>query len=179
MQQDPQEFGKLFMAKVEECCGTRKNFIADLFRGDQQYVTQCCACRARSTRDANFDELEVAIAGQSNVQDCVKSYLQNEYLEGDNQYFCDACGGKRDATRCVVIKKAPKVLSVQLLRYVYDRVTWEKKKLRDGIETNATIEVTEDGREVPYDLVAIVRRRGRASRGSPRLLVVECLITHV
>ena len=43
----------------------------------------------------------------------------------------------------VFIRNAPNVLSVQLLRYVYDRVTWEKRKLRDAIETNATLAVRE------------------------------------
>ena len=58
------------------------------------------------------------------------------------------------------IVKAPPVLQVQLLRYVYDRVTWEKKKLRDAIETTASIKIDEDGTSVDYDLCALVLHRG-------------------
>ena len=166
VQQDPQEFGKLFMAKVEECCGAGStNFIADLFRGRQRYVTTCTVCKNESTRDASFDELEVAIAGRPSVQACVTAHVGVEYLEGDNQYLCEKCGRKVDAERRVVVTQAPPVLSVQLLRYVYDRVTWEKKKLRDAIETNASIDVSEGDALVPYDLAAMVLHRGESAHG--------------
>ena len=71
VQQDPQEFGKLFMAKVEECVGADA-FVADVFRGRQTYETTCSACRNVTARAADFDELEVALRGQSSVGDCVR-----------------------------------------------------------------------------------------------------------
>jgi ubiquitin carboxyl-terminal hydrolase 48 len=165
VQQDPQEFGKLFMAKVEECVGGDA-FVADVFRGRQTYETTCSECHNVTARAADFDELEVALRGQSSVGDCVRCHFNPESLEGDNQYHCERCGKKVDAERRLKIVKAPPVLQVQLLRYVYDRVTWEKKKLRDAIETTASIKIDEDGASVDYDLCALVLHRGESAHGA-------------
>ena len=165
VQQDPQEFGKLFMAKVEECVGDDA-FVADVFRGQQTYETTCSECHNVTERAADFDELEVALRGQSSVGDCVRCHFNPESLEGDNQYHCERCGKKVDAERRLKIVKAPPVLQVQLLRYVYDRVTWEKKKLRDAIETTASIKIDEDGASVDYDLCALVLHRGESAHGA-------------
>ena len=165
VQQDPQEFGKLFMAKVEECVGD-DTFVADVFRGQQTYETTCSECHNVTERAADFDELEVALRGQSSVGDCVRCHFNPESLEGDNQYHCERCGKKVDAERRLKIVKAPPVLQVQLLRYVYDRVTWEKKKLRDAIETTASIKIDEDGTSVDYDLCALVLHRGESAHGA-------------
>ena len=164
VQQDPQEFGKLFMAKVEECVGD-ETFVRDIFRGEQAYETTCSECGNKTERAADFDELEVALRGQCSVGDCVRCHFQPEALEGDNQYHCEVCAGKVDAERRLKILKAPPVLQVQLLRYVYDRVTWEKKKLRDAIETTASIVIDEAGTSVDYDLCALVLHRGESAHG--------------
>ena len=81
VQQDPQEFGKLFMAKVEECVGD-DTFVADVFRGQQTYETTCSECHNVTERAADFDELEVALRGQSSVGDCVRcrSVLKSHVL---------------------------------------------------------------------------------------------------
>ena len=77
VQQDPQEFGKLFMAKVEECVGD-DTFVADVFRGQQTYETTCSECHNVTERAADFDELEVALRGQSSVGDCVRCRSAHE-----------------------------------------------------------------------------------------------------
>ena len=76
VQQDPQEFGKLFMAKVEECVGD-DTFVADVFRGQQTYETTCSECHNVTERAADFDELEVALRGQSSVGDCVRCHINH------------------------------------------------------------------------------------------------------
>ena len=153
------------MAKVEECVGD-DTFVADVFRGQQTYETTCSECHNVTERAADFDELEVALRGQSSVGDCVRCHFNPESLEGDNQYHCERCGKKVDAERRLKIVKAPPVLQVQLLLYVYDRVTWEKKKLRDAIETTASIKIDEDGASVDYDLCALVLHRGESAHGA-------------
>ena len=66
VQQDPQEFGKLFMAKVEECVGD-DTFVADVFRGQQTYETTCSECHNVTERTADFDEHE--LHGVGSVRD--------------------------------------------------------------------------------------------------------------
>ena len=46
--------------------------------------------------------------------------LECEHLEGDNQYFCDFCACKVDATRQMVLRRVPPYLCMQLQRFVFD-----------------------------------------------------------
>ena len=62
-------------------------------------MTTCRRCKRESCRTATFDELELAIAGRCSVQACLEAHLQQEVLSGDNQYFCESCDAKADATR--------------------------------------------------------------------------------
>ena len=64
-----------------------------------------------------------------------------EMLTGESQYLCDLCGEKRDATRQIVITRVPKVLWVQLLRYEYNKVTWDKEKLKVAIAVDESLDV--------------------------------------
>ncbi len=55
-------------------------------------------------------------------------------MDGDNQYFCEDCDNKRDARRFIKLTDLPRVLNLQLLRFVYDRNTGTKKKLSNKIK---------------------------------------------
>ena len=60
------------------------------------------------------------LQGKKTLVDCLNDYLSKEVLDGSNQYFCENCGEKRDATRCVKLKKLPPVLNLSLSRYIFD-----------------------------------------------------------
>jgi hypothetical protein len=57
-------------------------------------------------------------------------YLGEERLEGDNQYQCDLCGHRTDATRRMRLHALPPYLCFQLKRFVFDMQTYERKKVR-------------------------------------------------
>jgi len=59
--------------------------------------------------------------------------LTDERLEGDNQYHCQSCGIKRNATRSAAVTSLPPVLHFSLLRFVFDYKTYERKKSRASI----------------------------------------------
>jgi ubiquitin carboxyl-terminal hydrolase 48 len=59
---------------------------------------------------------------------------KEEMMDGDNQYFCEDCDKKRDAKRFIKLTDLPRVLNLQLLRFVYDRNTGTKKKLSNKIK---------------------------------------------
>ncbi len=39
----------------------------------------------------------------------LENYLEKENLEGDNQYFCDMCQSKQDASVYTTLNKLPEV----------------------------------------------------------------------
>ena len=52
--------------------------------------------------------------------DSLGALLSPEILEGDNQYNCEHCNGKRDATRQLIIRQLPPILCLSLQRFVFD-----------------------------------------------------------
>lgn len=46
--------------------------------------------------------------------------LCKEELSGDNQYHCDFCGKKVDATRQLCLRQLPPYLCLSLQRFVFD-----------------------------------------------------------
>ena len=57
--------------------------------------------------------------------------VQSLYAWGNKKkYFCSKCNAKRDAKRRAVITKLPEVLTVQLMRFVYNMQTMMKEKVR-------------------------------------------------
>lgn len=47
------------------------------------------------------------------------SYLEPELLCGDNQYFCERCDAKVDATRQMRLRSLPPYLCLSLQRFVF------------------------------------------------------------
>lgn len=126
VQQDGQEFMKLFLTLLEQRFSAQpslKDIIQGLFRGTSGYETICQTCLQpsdSSKRSDSFYELDIPVRGFKSLQESVSSLLEKESLYGDNQYFCEVCGGKRDATRQLTVRSLPPLLCLSLQRFVFD-----------------------------------------------------------
>lgn len=67
----------------------------------------------------DFYELELNVKGLKSLDESLDEYLTAEELNGDNQYFCESCKTRVDATRSIKLCTLPKVLNFQLKRYVF------------------------------------------------------------
>ncbi|XP_028393956.1 ubiquitin carboxyl-terminal hydrolase 48-like [Dendronephthya gigantea] len=168
-QQDAQEFSKLFMSLLEDTLSqqtnpTVRNIIHHQFGGSYVYITRCSKCGKQSQRNSTFYELDLNIQGNTNLSQCVKEFLKEEDLHGDNQYHCSYCKSKQDATRYIKLKELPPVLNLQLLRFVFDRKTGCKKKLNTSIWFPELLNMKEyvdaDMEGCVYDLAAVLIHRG-------------------
>ena len=72
---------------------------------------------------------------------CLDDFLKEEKLEGDNQYYCNGCESKQDATRCVRLSQLPPVLNLQLNRFIFDMQTGRKKKLNSFVHFPEVLEM--------------------------------------
>jgi ubiquitin carboxyl-terminal hydrolase 48 len=115
------------------------------------------------------------------VQGCLDAYLYPEMLEDDNQFYCTNCAKKCDAVRSVSLSQLPPVLNVLIARYVFDRLTFMKKKLSDRVLLPRTLRIPrrstdptkgdddddeEDSTEdAIYVLCAIQNHRGASAYG--------------
>ncbi|KAK6176967.1 hypothetical protein SNE40_015165 [Patella caerulea] len=136
LQQDAQEFSKLFLSLLEEAMSksSQLNIIQDQFRGQYNYVITCAKCKGESKTGSTFYELDLNIQGHRTLHQAIDNFLQEEVLEGENQYMCKYCLQKQDATRAIKLDTIPPVLNLQLLRFVFDKKTGHKKKLNSFIQ---------------------------------------------
>jgi len=180
-QQDAQEFSKLFVCMLEEKLSHHPDpmvstMVQKQFRGQYEYVTRCCNCQKESSSPSPFYELDLSLGSKTNVTllESLKEFLQEEKLEGLDQYFCSHCGSKQNARRKIRLRHLPPVLNIQLLRFVFDRKTGHKKKLSSSVHFPEVIEMSpyvheatsylqpplETASKLTYDLVAVLIHRG-------------------
>jgi len=139
VQQDAQEFSKLFVSLLEDSLAHQKQvtvrtMIQKQFRGEYAYVTTCQSCLKESVRPSHFYELDLALAGNKTIADCLADFLKVERMTGDEKYFCENCVSKQDATRCCKLTDLPPVLNLQLNRFQFDMQLGRKKKLNSNIQ---------------------------------------------
>ncbi|XP_035696880.1 ubiquitin carboxyl-terminal hydrolase 48-like [Branchiostoma floridae] len=171
LQQDAQEFSKLLMSLLEDSTRYQPNpWVRDImqqFRGQYAYVTRCNRCFQGSSRPSQFYELDLNIQGHTDLSQCVEEFLQEEKLEGDNQYFCSFCQSKQNAARLITLLSLPRVLNLQLLRFVFDRNTGHKKKLNNYVRFPEVLDMSRYLRkpenEVVYELQAVLIHRGHSA----------------
>lgn len=86
------------------------------------FVCRCSQCGKDSEASSNmedFYELELNVKGLKNLDESLDDYLSVEKLHGDNQYFCESCKTRVDATRSIKLRTLPTVLNFQLKRCVF------------------------------------------------------------
>ncbi|KAK3608096.1 hypothetical protein CHS0354_004752 [Potamilus streckersoni] len=167
-QQDAQEFSKLFLSLLEEslernAVSTGTNIVPYQFQGKYAYVTRCSKCNNMSDYVSQFYELDLSIRGHKTLEDAINGFLEEEKLEGDNQYMCTVCQSKQNATRTIQLKLLPPVLNLQLLRFVFEKEAGHKKKLNSFIQFPDVLDMnkfTKDGTSALYDLSAVLIHRG-------------------
>jgi len=166
-QQDPLEFSKLFMSKFDNLQNAlvddsdSRISMAKILQGQEAYSMQCHTCNFDSARVHAFSGLELPIEGLRSVQQALAAYFAQEKMCGENQYYCERCDAKRDATRCTRIEDLPVLLNIQLLRYVYNRHTFEKTKLQQNVEFEDRVVINGQG----YRLVSVLYHKGKSAYG--------------
>ena len=128
-QQDVQELCRVLFEALEESFKGHpdvENFIDELYAGELVDYIKCMDVDYQSERKDKFLDYSVAILpfGASepmkSLTECIEHYLEPEILDGDNQYFAESVGRKVDAIKGLKFDKLPKVMSVQMKRFVFD-----------------------------------------------------------
>ncbi|XP_065655868.1 ubiquitin carboxyl-terminal hydrolase 48 isoform X3 [Hydra vulgaris] len=151
-QQDAQEFSKLFVTLLNNAFSSQDGFLSNIihsqFGGQYKYETKCNVCLNKSVTCSDFYELDLNVKGHSSLHGCLKEFLQEEIMEGENQYFCSICCCKQNALRKIVLEKLPPVLKLNLLRFVFERETGTKKKINTALNFPETIDM---GKYIKFD----------------------------
>ncbi|XVE71413.1 hypothetical protein DITRI_Ditri10aG0148300 [Diplodiscus trichospermus] len=176
VQQDSHEFLTLLFSLLERCLSHSKvskarTIVQDLFRGSVSHVTTCSKCgkdSEASSKMEDFYELELNVKGLKTLEESLNDYLSVEELHGDNQYFCESCNTRVDASRSIKLRTLPDVLNFQLKRYDFLQKTTTKKKITSVFSFPGELDMR--GRlsepsqvELIYDLSAVLIHKGTAA----------------
>ncbi|CAI8599711.1 unnamed protein product [Vicia faba] len=173
VQQDSHEFLTLFLSLLERCLSHSKvpkarTIVQDLFRGSVSHVTTCSQCgrdSEASSKTEDFYELELNVKGLKSLDESLDDYLTVEELHGDNQYFCESCNTRVDATRSIKLCTLPDVLNFQLKRCVFLPKTTTKKKITSAFSFPVQLDMRHRLHELcqfdlVYDLSAVLIHKG-------------------
>ena len=89
--------------------------MSDICMCSHSYIALCCklAHQLQPAMSPVLRCLSVHAVHQADM-------LCTEELSGDNQYHCDFCGKKVDATRQLCLRQLPPYLCLSLKRFVFD-----------------------------------------------------------
>jgi ubiquitin carboxyl-terminal hydrolase 48 len=175
VQQDSHEFLTLLFSLLERCLSCSKlpkarTVVQDLFRGGVSHVTKCSKCgneSEASSKIEDFYELELNVKGLNSLEESLDDYLSVEELRGDNQYYCECCATRVNATRSIKLRSLPAVLNFQLKRCVFLPNTTAKKKVTSAISFPGELDMRDrlfehSQLELIYDLSAVLIHKGSA-----------------
>ncbi|XP_066280467.1 ubiquitin carboxyl-terminal hydrolase 2-like [Branchiostoma lanceolatum] len=93
--------------------------ITDLFVGQLKSVLQCTHCQHCSVTFDPFWDLSLPIPKKSSidVRDCLRDFVEEEVLDGDEKPTCSRCKARRKCTKRFFLQRLPKILVLHLKRF--------------------------------------------------------------
>ena len=141
-QQDVQELSRKLMERMEERMkGTEaENVLPRLFCGKVRTYISCINVEYESRRVEDFWDIQLNVAGNKNIEDSFRDYIQVETMDGENQYFAGDEFKLQDAKKGVIFESFPEVLHLQLKRFQYDIDRDAMMKINDRYEFPETFD---------------------------------------
>lgn len=139
---------------------------------------------ANSTSDAGHATHTPACVpcGAPQQQPCVatalRELLKPESLCGDEQYFCDHCRCKVDATRGVELRELPRVLTLQLKRFGFDVRTGQRFKVNTPFSFDTTLDMRPYVRAADDDDTSAAGAATGVAAPTPMLYELYAVLVH-
>eukprot|EP00435_Cladocopium_sp_Y103_P061153 s1809_g22.t2 len=168
-QHDVQELCRVLFDALERSSSMLAEVIRDLYSGKVTHYTRCAEEHQgqvyESRRPASYMDLQVPIQDCKSLEEALRELVKPTLLSGDNQWLCDELGEKVDALIGTTIDTLPKILCLQLLRFVFDLQLMRRKKLSDSLAIPLELDVSCLGHEGSYELSAVCLHSGTAHGG--------------
>lgn len=128
-QKDMAEFFTDLISKLEEMTQQLKELVKKLFCGVLSNNVVSLDCPHISCTLEEFYTLRCQVADMRNLYESLDELTVKDTLEGDNMYTCSQCGKKVRAEKRACIKKLPRILCFNTMRYTFNMVTMTKEKV--------------------------------------------------
>lgn len=179
-QQDANEFLNFYLGRVDDELKPRdatNSVMMDLFGVDQFQEVECDECKTVSKKTEPLLGLvlslpdEVETSGIINLSDCFKSLNATGRFLNENQFDCDVCKAKKDASWRVKLQRRPQSLLISLRRTLWNKskgVHKDSRRVIFPIELDAADLLGKGNEKVPdddfegchYTLTALVSHSG-------------------
>lgn len=114
-----------------------------LFVGQFEKITECSICKNNSINFETFESLSLSIPIKNksvdllkefNLKDCFDHYFKNEKLDNNNKLSCNFCYLKNRSNIKTKIWKSPKILVIQIKRFMVNDFNIPTQKLVNKIK---------------------------------------------
>lgn len=176
-QEDAHEFFKFFL---ESMSPSKNSTESKLFQGELLSQVVCGNCGHNSRCFDPFLDLSVSVSRVKSLEQALSQYCKEESLSGDNMYKCEKCRKRVNATKSMRIHKTPPILTVQLKRFEYSRVSSQFGKIDDKVAFQEKLNLMPwmSDKDVPleqcsYSLRGIVVHHGSGCRSGHYVAFVK------
>ncbi|KPM06040.1 ubiquitin specific protease-like protein 2 [Sarcoptes scabiei] len=128
-QKDMTEFFTDLITKLEEMTVDLKDTVKKHFSGLQSNNVVSLDCPHISQTHEEFYTLRCQVADMRDLYESLNELTVKDTLDGDNMYNCSECGKKVRAEKRACIKKLPKILCFNTMRYTFNMITMTKEKV--------------------------------------------------
>ena len=113
-----------------------------MFTGMYHSTVKCHHCGHISHSFEPFTSLPITIPAKKhdyrnfdefNLEDCLSTSMNEEVLKGANRIRCGACGYKTPVTKQMTIWKSPKILVLQLKRFIKNMYGQTTRKIKNKV----------------------------------------------
>lgn len=141
-QHDVQELCRVMFDALEKTFQDtdQEDLIKQLYEGQMQDYVKCLECGRVSARFDTYLDIPLVIkpfgsdVAFRSVEEALRAFVAPETLDGNNQYFCEQCNKKCNAHKGLRFTSFPYLLTLQLKRFDFDYVTFNRIKLNDRVE---------------------------------------------
>lgn len=171
-QHDVQELMRvLFDALDKTFSGNEKNQpVSELYKGIMyDYIkTRNTEKLIERIQEAIYLDIQLVIRDVKSIEEALDNYVKPEILEGDCQWRCEALDNKMvDAEKGFQFKTLPYILTLQLKRFDYDPITWNRVKLSNYVSFPFELDMSKYVNEEKqiYELFSVLIHAGSENSG--------------
>uniref|UniRef100_A0A6B2KY63 ubiquitinyl hydrolase 1 n=1 Tax=Arcella intermedia TaxID=1963864 RepID=A0A6B2KY63_9EUKA len=162
IQQDAQEFYQLLLDYLESTLRTSPvkgsaEKLTNLFTGKLIYRTKCQNCKATSDVSGEYNQISLTVDKDEN--NAFLEYFEDEKIEG---YVCEKCNDTTVASRSTLLTSCPPVLTVHLMRFVFDKSSLSRTKVCSEVEVLRELDLHRYNSNVNarYELFSVINHIG-------------------
>lgn len=180
---------KVLFNALTEAMEDGETFLDQYFNGVLNSIVECLKCGYKSETPNVFNDITLIVKNpfegiaNKDVREALRTILKKETLDGSNQYNCDKCKSKQDASIFREFSKTPEILTLVIARFDFDYEAMQRIKLNDKFEYKEELDLQEfTQKQDEYELFSVIGHSGTVASGHYTCYIKTedgCVLTRV